>query len=105
MTDFAIIGDQDRRRNSTFGIIKTGGKQYKVAVGEKIAVEKIDPAEIKDQKIEFKDILSGKKVVAELIEEFKGPKILVSKFHSKKRYERHVGHRQLLNRILIKEIV
>lgn len=101
-------------------VIKTGGKQYKVKVGDKINVEKISIAkdsvnkdldskkitkkpEIK-QTIEFDDILNGKKVKAEIIENGKEKKVMVVKFRPKKRYMRTKGHRQDYSKIEIKEI-
>lgn len=81
-------------------VIKTGGKQYKVAVGDTIKVEKIEG----DKKIEFKDLLDGKKVTAEIIGEGKLPKVTVYKFKSKKHYQRTVGHRQNYSQIKILSI-
>jgi len=83
-------------------VIKTGGKQYKVKVGDVLKVEKLDQA--LGAKQEFEDILNGKKVTAEIVGEGKLDKVMVSKFHAKKRYERHVGHRQNYTQIKIEAI-
>ena len=82
-----------------FAVIKTGGKQYKVSTGETLKVEKVA-----EQKLEFKDLLGGKKVTATVIGEGKLPKVNVLKFHSKKRYKRMKGHRQSFSEIKIESI-
>jgi len=81
-------------------IIKTGGKQYKVEAGDSIKVEKIEA----EGKIEFDDILGGKKVTASIIEQGRSKKVDVLKFHSKKRYQRLMGHRQAFTEIKIEAI-
>lgn len=86
----------------TIAIFKTGGKQYKVKVGDTLKVEKIE--EENGKKVEFDDMLHGKKVTAEIISQAKMPKVMVVKFHAKKRYERHVGHRQICTTIKIEAI-
>ncbi|OGE04390.1 50S ribosomal protein L21 [Candidatus Curtissbacteria bacterium RIFCSPLOWO2_01_FULL_41_18] len=102
---------------SNWAIIKTGGKQYKVAEGEKLAVEKIDAAG-KDT-IQLNEVLLVKKngtlkigkplvanikVKAKILENFKDKKIRVVKFKSKSRYLRTRGHRQQKTKILIEKI-
>jgi len=89
---------------SDIAIIKTGGKQYKVKAGDTIKIEKIDPSAEGEKKLEFTDLLNGAKVTAEILEQGKLPKIEVVKFHSKKRYERHIGHRQAYTKIKIEKI-
>ena len=81
-------------------IIKTGGKQYKVKVGDEIKIEKLDA----DKKAEFTDLLNGAKVTAQILEHGKLPKVTVLKFHAKKRYERNKGHRQAYTKIKIEAI-
>lgn len=85
---------------SNIAVIKTGGKQYKIKIGDIIKVEKIGD----DKKIEFTDILGGKKVVASLVEQGKSKKVEVLKFHAKKRYQRTRGHRQFFTKIKIEAI-
>ena len=85
-----------------FAIIRTGGKQYKVKVGDQLKVEKIAAAPQKE--IVFEDLLSGKKVSASIISAGKLPKVRIFKFRPKKRYKRNLGHRQPYSEILIKEI-
>ena len=82
-------------------IIKTGGKQYKVKVGDLIKVEKITQD---GDKLEFGDLLNDQKVTATIVSEGKLPKIEITKFRAKKRYERHQGHRQAFTQIKIDSI-
>ena len=94
---------------SKIAVIKTGGKQYKVAEGDKIQVEKIEGKEGK--KIDFKDVLlvadtkgttikigdpyvSGAKVSGSIEKQYKDKKVTVIKYKSKIRYRRKLGHRQ-----------
>ena len=85
----------------SIAVIKSGSKQYKIKVGDKLKVEKLDS---KDKKIEFDDILSGKKVKAEILTTAKNEKVKVFKFKPKKRYKRTYGHRQPYTEIKITEI-
>ena len=95
-----------------YAIIKTGGKQYKVAENDVIDVEKLD-AEIGDT-VEFDtlmlsgettvvdpEILAEKKVSAEVVDQFRGDKVLVFKLKKRKRYHRTQGHRQYLTKVKI----
>jgi large subunit ribosomal protein L21 len=98
-------------------IIKTGGKQYKVAEGDVIEIEKIEGD--KDGKIVFSDvlfvgddkdakvgtpILEGAKVEAVIVEQKKGAKVTIIKHKAKKRYLKKMGHRQMLTKVEIKKI-
>jgi len=75
-------------------VIATGGQQYIVAVGKKLEVKKIKSA-TPGQIIEFKDLLSPKKIVyAKVIDVKKGKKTSILKFKNKSRYMRRMGHRQ-----------
>ncbi|MBA7603160.1 50S ribosomal protein L21 [subsurface metagenome] len=99
-------------------VIKTGGKQYLVKKGDKIKVEKLDKKE--GEQIEFTDVLLiqkdretiiGKpiikdvKVVAKILEQGKGKKIIIFKYKAKKRYKKKAGHRQPFTEIEIKDIL
>lgn len=97
-----------------YAIVKTGGKQYKVAAGEYLSVEKLD-AEVGEKveleaicvvdggKVELTD--AGKtKVVAVVLDQYKGEKKLVFKFKKRKNYKKLRGHRQNLTRIQIESI-
>ena len=84
-------------------VIRTGGKQYKVQEGQELLVERIPDKKEKD-KIEFKDLLYGKKVFATILGEEKGEKIHIFKFKPRKRYRRKTGHRQIYAKIKIESI-
>lgn len=102
----------------SYAIVETGGKQYKVAPGQKIDVDRLDIAEGED--IELSKVLliadgentivgsptiDGAKVIATCLGEQKGDKIIVFKYKPKVRYRRKKGHRQLYAKLEIKEIV
>ena len=96
-----------------YAIVSTGGKQYKVAQGDVIDVEKLeaqpgdkvelDVLMLNDGATSIIDpaALEGKKVVAEVLDQFKGQKVIVFKFKKRKGYKRKKGHRQQLTRIAI----
>ena len=100
-----------------YAVIKTGGKQYKVAVGEKLKVEQI-PADI-DSTIELSEVLmiadgdtvkvgtpfvSGAKVTATVVAHGRGEKIRIFKMRRRKHYQKHQGHRQNFTEIRIDAI-
>lgn len=99
-----------------YAIVKTGGKQYTVKAGDVLDVEKLEGAEgdkldlqvllVRDGKKTISDPkeLSGVKVVAQIVEQHKGDKVLVFKFKKRKGYKRTRGHRQQLTRICIVEL-
>lgn len=90
-----------------YAVLKTGGKQYKVAEGDEINVEKIE-ANVGDS-ITLSEVLmvagegqaqvgtpliDGAAVTAEVVGQFKAPKIIVFKKKRRKNYRRKNGHRQ-----------
>ena len=86
-----------------FAIVRTGGKQYRVAAGDKIAVEKID-GEAGDT-VSLGDVLlagdggevkdaKGLTVSAEIIAQTRGEKVIVFKKRRRHNYRRRNGHRQ-----------
>ncbi|MEK7600582.1 MAG: 50S ribosomal protein L21 [Patescibacteria group bacterium] len=98
----------------TFAVIQTGGKQYKVAVGDILDIEKLDAAE--GSEVTFsevlltaddKDISVGQpivekaKVTAQVLEQGKGEKKMVFRFKAKTRYRKKKGHRQLFTKVKI----
>lgn len=99
-----------------YAIVKTGGKQYKVAPGDKLNIEKLD-AEV-GAKVELDAICvvdgakveadpakaAATKVVAVVLEQFKGEKQLVFKFKKRKNYKKLRGHRQQLTRVEIESV-
>ncbi len=101
-----------------YAIVQTGGKQYRAEPGAIISVEKIE-AEAGSQ-IELTEVLlirtdeglrvgapyiEGAKVIAEVVRQGKGPKIIGFKYKPKKNERRRWGHRQQLTWLRIKEIV
>ena len=99
-----------------YAIVATGGKQYKVAKGDIVSVEKLDAQPGDKVKLDVlllndgkktivdPDALANKKVTAEVVEQYKGEKVLVFKLKKRKRYHRTNGHRQNLTKLLITTI-
>lgn len=100
----------------TFAVIKTGGKQYKVAEGDVLRIEKLDHD---SDTIVFEDVLllakgedvqvgkptlSGAKVEARVVKEGKGVKKIVFRYKSKTRQRKKKGHRQLFTEVKITKI-
>jgi large subunit ribosomal protein L21 len=99
-------------------VIKTGGKQYLVSPGKKIKIEKIEGE--KGGKIEFTEVLlfatdkiveigkptiKGAKVIATILGQGKGKKVIIFKYKAKKREATKKGHRQTFTEVEIKEII
>ena len=100
-----------------FAVIKTGGKQYRVAAEDKLKVEKVagEPGEI----IQFGEVLvvggdsvtlgnptiSGASVAAEVLDQGRGPKVIAFKKRRRKNSRRKRGHRQEFTLIRITEIL
>ncbi len=98
-----------------YAIVLTGGKQYKVAQGEIIKVEKIDKeigAKVEldvvmlnnDENIACGKEVEKSKVVAEVVAQDKAKKIVVFKYKSKKNERKRQGHRQPFTALKIAEI-
>ncbi|MDY3982819.1 MAG: 50S ribosomal protein L21 [Veillonellaceae bacterium] len=100
-----------------YAIIKTGGKQYRVAEGDVITVEKL-AAEANDS-VTFDEVLTvvndgdvkvgtpkveGAKVTGTVLEQGKAKKILVFKYKAKSNYRRRQGHRQRFTKVRIEKI-
>jgi large subunit ribosomal protein L21 len=96
-----------------FAVIRSGGKQYKVASGDVIAVEKL--AGTQGDKVEISDVLmvdqkagspllSGVKVLAEIVKQFRDDKVTIFKKRRRHNYRRKKGHRQYLTEIKILDI-
>ncbi len=90
-----------------YAVIKTGGKQYRVAAGEKIKVEQI-PADV-GAEITIDQVLMvgsgetvkvgtplvpGASVTAKVVAHGRGPKVKIFKMRRRKHYQKHQGHRQ-----------
>ena len=99
-----------------YAIVKTGGKQYKVAEGDVIEVEKLDAApgaEVALSAILLVDgstvtheaaSLSAATITAEVVAQTKGPKIRIHKYKNKTGYHKRQGHRQRLTQLKITSV-
>ena len=98
-----------------YAVIRSGGKQYRVAPGDVIRVEKLGTGT--DGQVEFNDVLavsanageivrpgSEARVVGEVLDEGRGAKILVFHYKRKKQYKKLRGHRQSFSAVRITEI-
>lgn len=101
-----------------YAIVRTGGKQYRVEPGQRLRVERLDAEP--GQQVELPEVLllsaegevrlgsptlPDTKVVAEVVEQRRGPKLIVFKYKAKTRYRRKRGHRQSLTELLVRQIV
>lgn len=100
-----------------YAVIATGGKQYRVAQGDVIQVEKLDAEE--GASVDFDNVLmvgegddvkigapyvDGCKVTATVKSQMRGEKIEIMKFRRRKHHQKRTGHRQYLTQVEIKEI-
>jgi large subunit ribosomal protein L21 len=100
-----------------YAVIKTGGKQYRVAAGEKIKVEQI-PADVGaqvvlDQVLMMgngetvtigKPMIAGAAVTATVLSHGRADKVKIFKMRRRKHYQKHQGHRQNYTELQIGEI-
>jgi len=100
-----------------FAVIKTGGKQYRVAAEDVVKIEKV--AGERGEIVSFDEVLliggdavtlgsptvAGASVAAEVIEQSRGPKVIAFKKRRRKNSRRKRGHRQEFTTVRIKEIV
>ena len=96
-----------------YAVIRTGGKQYRVAPGDVVKIESVIS---EDKTVEFNDVLAFSadagtvakpataKVTAEVLGEGRGSKILVFHLKRKKQYKKLQGHRQNFTEVRIKAI-
>ncbi|NLX12296.1 MAG: 50S ribosomal protein L21 [Phycisphaerales bacterium] len=102
-----------------YAIFEDGGRQYKVACGDKVYVDLRELPEGQDT-LEFNQVLTigegenarigqpfveGAKVIGQLQGQIKGPKLVNIKFQRRKNYRRKIGHRQKHLHVTISEIV
>lgn len=100
-----------------YAIIETGGKQYKVEEGQELMVEllgaeadqvvTVDKVLLvnKDGALQTgKPFIDGAKVNLKVVENAKGPKLVVFKYKAKKNYRRKQGHRQPFSRVIVESI-
>jgi large subunit ribosomal protein L21 len=101
-----------------YAIVATGGKQYRVEPGQRLEVEKLEAEP--GSRVELPEVLlvangenvtvgqptvPGAMVVAEVVDQIKGKKIIVFKYKAKVRYRRKTGHRQRLTSLVVRDIV
>ncbi len=96
-----------------YAIVKTGGKQYKVAEGDVIEIEKLDAAPGTSVSLPAlllvdgaavtheADKLAKVAVTAEVVAQTKGPKIKIHKYKNKTGYHKRMGHRQKLTQVRV----
>lgn len=101
-----------------YAVVKAGGHQYKASVGDELIIERL-PNEVgtqveldqvylvadEDEVLVGQPTVDGALIRATIVEEFRGPKILVFKYKPKERYRRRMGHRQTYMRLRVDEIV
>lgn len=100
-----------------YAIVKTGGKQYKVAEGDIIDIERLDAEEgqtVKFPEVLFlndgtqavtdPDALSKVTVEGEVLKQYRDDKVIIFKFRRRKRYHRKRGHRQYLTKVRITKV-
>ncbi|MCP5527362.1 MAG: 50S ribosomal protein L21 [Verrucomicrobiales bacterium] len=100
-----------------YAVVQTGGKQYRVAAGQTLEVERLDIEA--GQPVVFEDVrmlnldgqvtvgtprVSGASVVADVVSHKRGPKIVIYKMKRRKGFRRKAGHRQELTVVKVKEI-
>jgi large subunit ribosomal protein L21 len=97
-------------------VIRTGGKQYRVAEGDLLRVEKLEG--VAGDKVSFDEVLflggdspkfgsplvAGAKVSGEIVSQGRGEKIIIFKFKRRKKYRRKAGHRQSFTAVKITEV-
>ena len=98
-----------------YAVIRTGGKQYRVAPGDVLKIESVVSPDA-NKTVEFADVLAfsgdsgslakpgSAKVAAEIVSEGRGDKILVFHLKRKKQYKKLQGHRQNFTEVRIKAI-
>ena len=100
-----------------YAVVKTGGKQYRVVIGEKLKVEQI-PADIDSQIVQEEvlmvpggdevkvgtPLVAGATVKATVVSHGRGEKVRIFKMRRRKHYQKHQGHRQNYTEIRIDEI-
>ena len=96
-----------------YAVVKTGGKQYKVAPGDVISIEKLNVEVGEEVELPVIFVADGDaieadpekaaatKVTAQVLDQYKGKKQLVFKFKKRKGYKKLKGHRQQLTKVRI----
>lgn len=100
-----------------YAVVETGGKQYRVAPGDTLEVERLETNEgqpvtlnrvllvaKENQLVVGKPTVANAAVLADVVEHFRGDKKLTFKMKRRKGYHKSIGHRQELTRIKITDI-
>ena len=108
---------QSAPATTAYAVVRTGGKQYRLKVGDRIRVEKLDGKDGSD--VTFDEVLlvggdggtrvgrpvvEGASVTARIEGQERGEKLVVFKYKPKKRYRRRIGHRQSLTQLTVTAI-
>ncbi len=105
---------QTTASDAKYAIVETGGKQYRVKVGDVLSVEKLDGEAGTNVTLDRvlliggngdvqvgAPVIEGATVAATIADQYRGEKIVVFKYKPKKNYRRKTGHRQSLTRLQI----
>jgi large subunit ribosomal protein L21 len=100
-----------------YAVIETGGKQYRVAVGETVDVELVEGADgevielarvlmvVDGEQVKVGNpVLDQAKVTARVLGMKRAPKVIIFKYRAKERYRRRTGHRQNMTQLRIESI-
>jgi large subunit ribosomal protein L21 len=114
--NFARLFPRNALSFMAYAIIRTGGRQYRVAEGDTVDVDLLDvepgkTATLADvlmyadgDKVTHGSPIEGAKITAEVVEHRKDKKVIAFKYRRRKGYHRTVGHRRKLTRLKIKSI-
>ena len=103
-------------RNVVYAIVKAGGRQEKVSVGDVVVVDRLSGSAGESVNLPALLLVDGEKVTsdakalakvsvtAEIVRDEKGPKIVIQKFKNKTRSRKRQGHRQQLTRLKVTSI-
>jgi large subunit ribosomal protein L21 len=103
----------EESESGVYAIVRSGGRQHKVAVGDILEIDKVEAAP--GESVELTALLlvdgesvtadakklSGVKVSAEVLEQTKGPKIHILKYKNKTGYRKRMGHRQRYTQVKV----
>jgi len=100
---------------ASYAVVETGGKQYLVAKGDTLLVDRLSeakegdkvelrPVAFRDKQMVLGDDLAKAKVEAKVIGHERGPKLRIFKYRPKKGYRRRAGHRSELTRLEVTEL-
>lgn len=112
-----LYGQNAANEGTVYAVVQTGGKQYKVEVGQVLTVEKLEVAA--GDQISFDKVLlisddgavtvgtpviAGATVTGKVVRQDRGPKIIIFKYKPKVRYRKKTGHRQSRTQVLVQSI-